>query len=79
MICKDFKALKCSLNISMTFSEENLSKFQTEALRNITTELDITVQSTEHLFNKTTEEIHPLVDSAEKHLKTVQELKQVSH
>ncbi|XP_056602729.1 laminin subunit gamma-3 [Triplophysa dalaica] len=70
--------------VSQTLNETNFATtpdpklIQTEALRNITAELDITVQSTEHLFNKTTEEIHPLVDSAEKHLKTVQELKQLT-
>lgn len=44
---------------------------------NRTAELDISVQSKEHLINKTREEIQPHVDSAEKHLKAVQELKQV--
>ncbi|XP_016112626.1 laminin subunit gamma-1-like [Sinocyclocheilus grahami] len=49
---------------------------ESEDLMNRTTELDISVQSKEHLINKTREEIQPHVDSAEKHLKTVQELKQ---
>lgn len=44
---------------------------------NRTTELEVSVQSKEHMVNKTREEIQPHVDSAEKHLKTVQELKEV--
>ncbi|XP_016298992.1 laminin subunit gamma-3-like [Sinocyclocheilus anshuiensis] len=51
---------------------------ESEDLMNRTTELDISVQSKEHLINKTREEIQPHVDSAEKHLKTVQELKQLT-
>lgn len=51
--------------------------FQSENLVNRTTELDGSVQSKEHLINETREKIQPHVDSAEKHLKTVQELKQV--
>ncbi len=46
-------------------------------MMNRTAELDVSVQSKEHLINKTREKIHPHVDSAEKHLETVQELKQV--
>jgi len=44
---------------------------------NRTTELDASVQSKELMINLTIEEIQPHVDSAEKHLKTVQELKEV--
>lgn len=44
---------------------------------NRTTELEASVQSKEHVINMTREEIQPHVDSAEKHLKTVQELKEV--
>ncbi len=46
-------------------------------MMNRTAEFDISVQSKEHLINKTREKIQPHVDSAEKHLETVQELKQV--
>uniref|UniRef100_A0A9J8D9G8 Laminin, gamma 3 n=1 Tax=Cyprinus carpio carpio TaxID=630221 RepID=A0A9J8D9G8_CYPCA len=51
---------------------------ESEDLMNRTTELDISVQSKEHLINKTRNDIQPHVDSAEKHLKTVQELKQLT-
>ncbi|XP_073695806.1 laminin subunit gamma-3 [Garra rufa] len=51
---------------------------QSEDLMNRTTELNVSIQSKEHLINKTREEIQPHVDSAEKHLKTVQELKQLT-
>lgn len=63
--------------IERIYSELNSSVFQSEDLMNRTTELDISVQSKEHLINKTRNDIQPHVDSAEKHLKTVQELKQV--
>lgn len=55
----------------------NSSGFQIEDLMNRTTELEASVQSKEHKINMTREEIQPLMDSAEKHLKTVQELKEV--
>lgn len=44
---------------------------------NRATELEASVQAKEHMINMTREEIQPHVDSAEKHLKTVQELKEV--
>ncbi|RXN28697.1 laminin subunit gamma-3-like protein [Labeo rohita] len=52
--------------------------FQSKNLMNRTTELDGSVQSKEHLINETREKIQPHVDSAEKHLKTAQELKQLT-
>ncbi|KAI2664612.1 Laminin subunit gamma-3 [Labeo rohita] len=51
---------------------------ESKNLMNRTTELDGSVQSKEHLINETREKIQPHVDSAEKHLKTAQELKQLT-
>uniref|UniRef100_A0A8C2ERP3 Laminin, gamma 3 n=1 Tax=Cyprinus carpio TaxID=7962 RepID=A0A8C2ERP3_CYPCA len=72
-------------NLTLTAQESNITAFSqmlnqtnSEDLMNRTTELDISVQSKEHLINKTRDDIQPHVDSAEKHLKTVQELKQLT-
>nr|XP_055055591.1 laminin subunit gamma-3 [Misgurnus anguillicaudatus]XP_055055592.1 laminin subunit gamma-3 [Misgurnus anguillicaudatus]XP_055055593.1 laminin subunit gamma-3 [Misgurnus anguillicaudatus] len=62
-------------NVTMT-QDPKLS--QSEDLMNRTAELDVTVQTEEHLVNKTREEIQALVDSAEEHLKTVQKLEQLT-
>ncbi|XP_687343.5 laminin subunit gamma-3 [Danio rerio] len=71
-------------SFSQTFNQTNVTAAQnpqlteSEDLMNRTTNLDISVQSKEHLVNKTREEIQPDMDSAKNNLKTVQELKQLT-
>ncbi|XP_051958195.1 laminin subunit gamma-3 [Xyrauchen texanus] len=50
---------------------------QSEDLMNRMAELDILVQSKEHLVNKTREEIQPHVARSEKHMETVEQAKQL--
>ncbi|XDV20617.1 hypothetical protein PO909_025917, partial [Leuciscus waleckii] len=71
-------------SFSQMFNQTNVTATQdpelteSEDLMNRTTELEASVQSKEHMINMTREEIQPHVDSAEKHLKTVQELKELT-
>lgn len=71
-------------SFSQMFNQTNVTATQDpelteiEDLMNRTTELEASVQSKEHKINMTREEIQPLMDSAEKHLKTVQELKELT-
>lgn len=71
-----FKKFQSALSLEVIDFIDSFA-FQSKNLMNRTTELDGSVQSKEHLINETREKIQPHVDSAEKHLKTAQELKQV--
>lgn len=66
------------LNQTNVTAAHNPQLTESEDLMNRTTDVDISVQSKEHLVNKTREEIQPDVDGAENHLKTVRELKQLT-
>ncbi|XP_051552482.1 laminin subunit gamma-3-like [Myxocyprinus asiaticus] len=65
------------LNQTNVTASQDPKLSQSEDLMNRTAELDISVQSKEHLVNKTRQEIQPHVDSAEKHMKKVQEANQL--
>lgn len=67
-----------TLNQTNVTAAQNPQLTESEDLMNRTTNLDISVQSKEHLVNKTREEIQPDMDSAKNNLKTVQELKQLT-